>query len=86
MIEVLLFTAHGLIGALLATLLRARKVKDLTRFGSIRNYIVGAIGGYIYYYLHSDYNFPNSVMTIVFGYFSKDLIESLFERMKKMIV
>jgi hypothetical protein len=61
-------------------------VKDLTKFCALRNYVVGAIGGYIYYYLHSDYNFPNGFIAIVFGYFSKDIIESLFERMKKRIM
>jgi hypothetical protein len=82
---VLLFTIHGLIGSFLATLLKARKVKDLAKFCAVRNYVVGALAGYIYYYIHYDYNVPNGFLAIVFGYFSKDIIESLFERMKKRI-
>jgi len=84
MIE-LLFAFHGLIGAFLATLFWSEKASDLKSYKAIRNYLIGAIAGYIYFWLHSEYNFPNALMTIVFGYFGKDILESLFERFRKKI-
>jgi uncharacterized membrane protein YeaQ/YmgE (transglycosylase-associated protein family) len=80
--DVLIFVIHGFLGALLATWLWAKSFKDLYSFEAVRNYIVGLIIGYVYSLLHSQYNFPNAVMSIVAGYFGKDFIEAVFERLK----
>jgi len=79
----LLFALHGLLGALLATLLWARSWRDLYSFEAFRNYAVGLIMGYLYHILHSEYSFPNAMMAVVFGYFGKDIAESLFEKLKR---
>jgi uncharacterized membrane protein YeaQ/YmgE (transglycosylase-associated protein family) len=78
----LLFSLHGLLGAFLATLLWAKSYKDLYSFDAVRNHVIGLIVGYVYSLLHSQYNFPNAVMSIVAGYFGKDFVEAVIERLK----
>jgi len=73
---------NGLVGAFLATLFWSKSAKDLVSYEGVRNYVVGLISGYIYYLLYSEYNFPNALMCIVFGYFGKDVIETFFERLR----
>jgi len=80
--DVLIFIMHGFLGSLLATLMWSKSAKDLYSFEAVRNYVVGLIIGYVYSLLHSHYNFPNAVMSIVAGYFGKDFIEAVFERLK----
>jgi hypothetical protein len=78
----LLFALHGLLGAFLATLMWAKGYRDLASWDAARNYLVGLATGYIYYLLHNEYSFPNAVMAIVAGYFGKDFIEAVFERLR----
>jgi len=84
-LTIILFVINGLIGSFLSTLFWAKDKYDLKTFDALRNIIVGAIAGYIYYLMHSEYNFPNGLMSLVFGYFGKDLIEAVFEKFKSMI-
>jgi len=83
MIDALMFAIHGLIGAFLATLFWAKEAKELASFEAVRNYVVGFIAGYIYFLLSPERGLPGMLMAVVFGYFGKDLIESLFERLRK---
>jgi len=46
---------------------------------------IGFISGFIYSLLHSEHNFPNSVMAVVVGYFGPDLIEAILERFKRVV-
>jgi hypothetical protein len=41
--------------------------------------------GCIYYFLHSQCSFPNTVMRIIVGYFGKDFLEALFERLRPLL-
>jgi hypothetical protein len=82
---VILFMVNGLIGSFLATLFWAKNASDLKTFDAARNYVVGLLCGYIYYLMHSEYNFPNGLLAIVFGYFGKDAIEAIFNRLKGTI-
>jgi len=79
---ILIFVFHGFLGSLIATWLWAKNYKDLYSFDAVRNYVIGMLAGYLYSLLHSHYNFPNSVMSIIAGYFGKDFFEAIFERLK----
>jgi len=85
-IDVLLFMFHGLIGAFLSVLFWSKSYRDLVSFNAVVSYITGVIAGYIYFWLHSEYNFPNAIMSVVFGYFGKDLLEAIFEKLKSKII
>jgi len=85
-LQILLFIFHGLLGAVLAELLKAKAPKTLVKWSAAKHYFIGIISGYIYWWLHSEYNFPNAFMAIVFGYFSKDLLEKIFEMFRKKML
>ena len=79
-----LFTLHGLLGGFIAALLRAYSWRYLKTWPAVRAYVLGAIAGYIYYWLHTDYGFPDSMMSIIVGYsaesFLRDLVDFLRAR------
>lgn len=78
MIEgIILFSFNGFLGAFTSVLLKSRSIKELKSFSSIKRYILGLIVGYIYFILHSEYNFPNSFMCFIFGYFCEDVITKI---------
>lgn len=81
-LQVLHFVFQGVIGAFLAVLFWSKSWRDLTTFESLRHLIVGAILGYIYSILYSEYNWPNLIMATVFGWMGKDAIEAVVERFK----
>lgn len=61
----------------------SRSFEELKRFESVRHVVVGVVVGYIYSILHSDYNFPNAIMSVVAGYFGVDFVQGLFERLRR---
>jgi len=79
------FIAMGIIGAVLYVLIWSRSWQDLKQYEVVRHLAVGAIVGYVYGILHSDYNFPNAIMSIVAGYFGPDFIQALMERLKPKV-
>jgi uncharacterized membrane protein YeaQ/YmgE (transglycosylase-associated protein family) len=72
----------GGLGAFLSVLIWAKELKEVYSFYSLKSIVIGFIVGYIYSILNANYNFPDLIMSCVAGYFGKDFIESLFERLK----
>jgi len=79
------FTFMGFLGGALYVLIWAKSFKDLKTYEAFRTLVVGAITGYIYAFLHGNYNFPDSIMAVVAGYFGVDFIEALMERLRKLL-
>ena len=79
------FIFMGFLGGVLYILIRAKRKRDLYKFDSIKHLIIGAIIGYIYSILYSEYNFPNSIMCLVAGYMGADFIKALVERFRMAI-
>jgi uncharacterized membrane protein YeaQ/YmgE (transglycosylase-associated protein family) len=75
----------GFLGALLYVLVWSRKIEDLKDYNNMRHLIIGLIVGYIYSILHSDYNFPNGIMSLVAGYMGPDFIQALIEKLKPSV-
>jgi len=84
MIETLIphFTFMGLLGGVAYVLIHAKRWRDLTKFQAARRYLLGAITGFLYWNLHSTWNWPNIVMAFVTGYMGTTFIETLIERFK----
>jgi hypothetical protein len=78
----LLYVIAGLLGGLTSALMWAKGWEDLKAFDFTRSIILGAIGGYVFYLMHSEWNIPNGVVSFVFGYSFKDFVEALVERVK----
>ena len=84
-IEPLYFMLMGLFGSVLYVIVQSKGWDDFLKFESWKRYILGPLSGLLYNFLHSDYNFPNSMMSIVFGYFSVDLIPWVMEFLRKLL-
>ena len=82
MAQTLHFIFQGALGAFLATLFWAESWGDLKKFESVRHILVGAIAGYIYSILYSEYNFPNLIVATIVGWMGKDALEAVLDRFK----
>jgi len=80
--QTLHFIFQGALGAFLATLFWAESWGDLKKFESVRHILVGAIAGYIYSILYSEYNFPNLIVATIVGWMGKDALEAVLDRFK----
>lgn len=82
---IITYLLNGMIGALVNILISSKNIYEIREYEKLRTLILGLIAGYVYYHLHFEYNLPNSFMTIVFGYFSNDVFEKLFNRLRSRI-
>jgi len=76
----LYYTIAGLLGGLASALMWARSWEDLIAFNFTRSIILGAIGGYLFYMAHSEWNIPNGVVAFIWGYAFRDIIEALMSK------
>jgi flagellar biosynthesis protein FliR len=69
------FILLGAVGGALRLLLHTDTLMGALSYANSKWVLVGAISGLAYYFLYSDYNFPNSFMALVTGYAGADIIE-----------
>lgn len=77
MMEISTFVIAGFLGGLASALLWAKGFEELKSYESVRAVILGAIGGYLYYLMFTEWNVPNGVVAFFFGYAFKDIIDAL---------
>jgi len=75
--------ALGTLGGVTHVIMWSESVADLKKFSSFKRIVIGGIVGFLYTFLHSDYGFPNFVMTFVAGYMGTDFLLSVIEKFKK---
>jgi hypothetical protein len=78
----LLFIISGLLGGLAHGLMWARGWQDLKTFEFFRAVVLGGIGGFVFFLIHSEWNVPNSVVAFVWGYAFRDMIEGLLSKFR----
>jgi O-antigen ligase len=78
-----LFIVSGLLGGVASALLWAKGWEDVKKFEFVRAVILGAIGGFLYFLMHSEWNLPNGAVAFFFGYSFKDIVEGLAEKVKQ---
>jgi len=76
------FVVLGLLGGIAYVILWSKGYEELKSYANFRHAVVGAITGYVYSILYSDYKFPNFMMAFIAGYMGPDFIQGLLERMK----
>lgn len=81
LLEALQFTVHGMLGGIIAEIVKSKTWRSLIKWYSIKAYLLGAAAGYIYYLLHVEHGFPDSLTSIVVGYTAKDFIENVVQWM-----
>lgn len=80
--DIILYILLGGLGGLAYSLSWSKKFNDFITFESIRHVALGFIIGFLYFFLHSEWNFPNSVMSFVSGWCGVDFLQSIIERIK----
>jgi hypothetical protein len=78
----LYFTIAGLLGGLAHGLLWAKGWQDLKAFEFFRAVVLGGIGGFVFYLVHTEWSVPNGVVAFVWGYAFRDVIEGLMSKVK----
>ncbi len=76
------FVFIGLIGGVAHVIMEAKSWSDLKNFSAFKKSTLGAICGFIYYFLYSDYDFPNALMTFISGWWGTTFIMSIIEKYK----
>jgi len=77
MLEIAWSVIEGIIGGVLYCLVW----KEFEKGELARRIGIGAVIGYIYFWLHTEWGFPNHVMTIMSAYAGTDFLEGLKERL-----
>ena len=83
--ELVSFTILGALGGVLRVLLHTESLGEALTYANSKWVLVGAITGLAYYFLYSDYGFPNSFMAILVGYTGADFIEATSRKASKML-
>jgi hypothetical protein len=80
----LLFIVSGLLGGVASALLWAKSWEDLKKYKTFRSIVLGAIGGFLYWLMHTEWSLPNGVVAFAFGYAFQDIIEGLIAKILKV--
>jgi uncharacterized membrane protein YeaQ/YmgE (transglycosylase-associated protein family) len=83
--QIISFIILGALGGLLHVLIHTSSLKEALQYNSSKWIIIGAISGLAYYFLYSDYHFPNSFMAIVVGYTGADFIIAAAARVRRLL-
>lgn len=75
------FSFMGLLGGITYILVWAKTWNDVKQFTSVKRMILGGIIGFVYFFLYSQRDFPNTIMSWVAGYMGTDFIEALIDRL-----
>ena len=79
------FVILGALGGVLRVLLHTESLREALSYANSKWVLVGAISGLAYFYLYSDYNFPNHFMALVVGYSGADFIEAGSRRFSRVL-
>lgn len=82
-VTILISILLGLVGGIANVIVWAKSWADLKEFSAFRTIIMGGIVGFVYIFLHSDYGFPNTIMTFIAGYAGTDFIRGIIEKFGK---
>jgi hypothetical protein len=80
-----MFIVSGLLGGVASALLWAKGWQDLKKYDAFRAVVLGAIGGYLYFLMHSEWNVPNGAVAFTFGYAFQDIVDGVAEKARQLI-
>jgi uncharacterized membrane protein YeaQ/YmgE (transglycosylase-associated protein family) len=83
--QLISFIVLGALGGLLHVLVHTSSLREAIQYANSKWVLIGAISGLAYYFLYTDYNFPNHFMTIVVGYTGADFIIAAAARLNKVM-
>ena len=80
--QILWFVFLGLLGGISYVFINSDSIDDLTKYESLKHYVISGIAGFLYNILYSDHSFPNSIMCFVAGYMGTTFINGLVDKFK----
>jgi uncharacterized membrane protein YeaQ/YmgE (transglycosylase-associated protein family) len=83
--EILWYVFSGLLGGVASALLWSKDWCDLKKYDTFKDVVLGAIGGYVYFLMHSEWSLPDGVVAFVFGYAFQDFINGVVEKVKAIV-
>ena len=84
--DIFMFIASGLLGGIASALLWAKGWEYVRKFEFVRAVILGAVGGFLYYLMHSEWSVPNGVVAFFFGYAFLDIAEAVLSKAKERLL
>jgi len=81
-IVTLYFVLTALLGGTAFVLFEAKEWADLRKFKTFRHLVLAAIGGFVWFLLHSEWGFPNAVVCFIAGWFAPSFLESFVRRVR----
>jgi len=81
-----MFIVSGLLGGIASALLWAKGWEDVRKFEFVRAVILGAVGGFLYYLMHTEWSVPNGVVAFFFGYAFQDIAEAVLSKAKERLL
>jgi len=83
--QLIAFIILGAIGGLAYILVNTNSLREALQYRYLKHIVLGGIAGLIYYFLYSNYSFPDGVMAIISGYASADFIPALARRLTRAL-
>jgi len=80
-----LYIITGFLAGFCHSLILARGWKDLRSFGTFRRVVVAAIAGFVWFFMHSEWTFPNTVACFFFSWWGSEFLQRLAERVKPRV-
>jgi len=82
-VTIVTFISLGTLGGITHVIIEAKSWEDLKKFSSFKRTVIGSIIGFLYMFLHTDYGFPDFVMSFVSAYAGEDFIKKLIDKLTK---
>jgi MFS superfamily sulfate permease-like transporter len=80
-----IFIILGALGGLLRILVHTDTLMEALMYSNLKWVAVGAITGLAYFYLYTDYSFPNNLMALIVGYSAADFIEAASRKASRIL-
>jgi uncharacterized membrane protein YeaQ/YmgE (transglycosylase-associated protein family) len=83
--QLISFVILGALGGVLRVLLHTESISEALQYGNYKWVMIGGIVGLAYYFLYTDYSFPNHFMTLIAGYSGADIIEAGSRKLSRIL-
>jgi len=84
-IEIIYFILVGTLGGISYVFMASTSWDAFREFSSHKRIILGAIIGFLYFYLHSDWGYPDAIMTWVSAYMGPTFVDQLIKKRKHIV-
>lgn len=80
---ILNFVVMGFCGGLAYAFLKAERWSDFKIYKTWRHPLIGLIVGYLYFFLFTDWGFPDMIMCFIAGYTGPSFLQGIVEKIRR---